>query len=142
MRFFRRRSNPGLVALLAIAMQAALVLAHMHVHSHVHTGAGAYRGMSAAISTGARARTKNVAALSCRAMVQVHSGCPPLVPHDHGNDCPMCWSVAAAGTGVMPEAPAVALDAPRFTMLAPVRVAEVRPGRAILNFQARAPPVA
>ena len=142
MRFFRRRSNPGLVALLAIAMQAALVLAHMHVHSHAHTGAGGYRGMSAAISTGARAWTKNVAALSCRAVVQMRSGCPPLVPHDHGNDCPMCWSVAAAGTGVMPEAPAVVLDAPRFTMLAPARAAEVRPGRAILNFQARAPPVA
>jgi hypothetical protein len=140
MRFFRRRSNPGLVALLAIAMQAALVLAHMHVHSHVHTGAGAYAGMRAVGSAGARAWTKNVAALSCRAMVP--TGCQPSVPHDHGNDCPMCWSVAAAGTGVMPEAPAVALDAPRFTTLVPVRVAEVRPGRAILNFQARAPPVA
>jgi hypothetical protein len=138
MRFFRRRSSPGLVALLAIAMQAALVLAHMHVHSHVHTGAGAYRGMTAAVP-GVRAWAKNVA-LSCRAMVP--TGCQPSVPHDHGNDCPMCWSVAAAGTGVMPEAPAVVLDAPRFTMLAPVRVAEVRPGRAILNFQARAPPVA
>jgi hypothetical protein len=140
MRFFRRRSSPGLVALLAIAMQAALVLAHMHVHSHVHTGAGAYGGVSVAVSAGARAWAKNVAAVSCRAMV--HSGCQPVAPHDHGNDCPMCWSVAAAGTGVMPEAPAVVLDAPRFTMLAPVRAAEVRPGHAIINFQARAPPVA
>jgi hypothetical protein len=141
MRFFRRRSNPGLIALLAIAMQAALILAHMHVHSHVHTGgAGAYRGMSTAVSAGARAWSKNVTALSCRAIVS--SGCQPSVPHDHSNDCPMCWSVAAAGTGVMPEAPAAALYAPRFTMLAPLRAAEVRPGRAILNFQARAPPVA
>ena len=42
MRFFRRRSSPGLVALLALAMQAALVLAQTHVHSHVHPAAGAY----------------------------------------------------------------------------------------------------
>jgi hypothetical protein len=142
MRFFRRRSSPGLVALLAIAMQAALVLAHMHVHSHVHTSAGPYAGMHSGVSAGTRAWAKDVAALSCRAMVQVHSGCKPAVPHNHGYDCPICWSVAAAGTGVMPEAPAVALDAPRFTMLAPVRAAEVWPGHAIINFQARAPPVA
>ena len=53
----------------------------------------------------------------------------------------MCWSVAAAGTGVMPAAAAVALDAPRFSVPAPLRVAEALPGSATLNFQARAPPV-
>jgi hypothetical protein len=140
MRFFRRRSSPGLVALLALAMQAALVLAQTHVHSHVHTAAGAYSGLSATATAGARAWAKNLAAaISCRAVVQ--TGCQPAVPHDHGNDCPMCWSVAAAGTGVMPAAPTVALDAPRFAVLAPLRADAVATGHAKTNFQARAPPV-
>jgi hypothetical protein len=140
MRYFRRLSSPGLVALLALAMQAALVLAQTHVHSHVHPAAVAYGGMSAAAGAGARAWAKNLAAaISCRAVV--HTGCPPAVPHDHGNDCPMCWSVTAAGTGVMPVAPAVELDAPRFAMLVPLRADVAATGRAITNFQARAPPV-
>lgn len=142
MNFFRRRSSPGLVALLALTMQAALFLAQMHVHAymHVHPGSGAYSGMSAAASAGARAWAKNLAtAVSCRAVVNF--GCKPAVPHDHGNDCPMCWSVASAGTGVMPASPAMVLDAPRFAVLAPLRVEAGRPGHAIINFQARAPPV-
>lgn len=140
MRFFRRRSSPGLVALLALAMQAALVLAQTHVHSHVHPATGAYGGMSAAAGAGVRTWAKNLAAtISCRAVV--HTGCQPSVPHEHGSDCPMCWSVTAAGTGVMPTTPAVALDAPRFAMLAPLRADVAATGRAISNFQARAPPV-
>lgn len=143
MSFFRRRSSPGLVALLALTMQAALFLAQMHVHTgmHVHTAAGAYSGMSAAARAGARAWAKNLAtAVSCRAVVNL--GCQPAVPHHHGNDCPICWSVAAAGTGVMPTAPAVSLDAPRFATLVPLRADAAAPGHAIINFQARAPPVA
>jgi hypothetical protein len=136
MRFFRRRSSPGLIALLALAMQAALFLGQTHVHSHVHTAAVSY-GIGA--NVGARAWAKGVVAIACRAVV--HTGCAPAVPHDHGNDCPMCWSVTAAGTGVMPAAPAVALDAPRFAMLAPLRADAVATGHAITNFQARAPPV-
>jgi hypothetical protein len=139
MRYFRRRSSPGLVALLALAMQAALVLAQTHVHSHVHPAPVTYGGMSAAAGAGARAWGKNLAAaISCRAVV--HTGCQPAVPHDHRNECPMCWSVTSAGTGVMPAAPAVALDAPRFAMLAPLRADAVTTGHAITNFQARAPP--
>lgn len=136
MRYFRRRSSPGLVALLALAMQAALVLAQTHVHSHVHPAAGAY---GTGVSAGARAWAKGVATIACRAVV--HPGCAPAVPHDHRNECPMCWSVTAAGTGVMPTTPAVALDAPRLAMLAPLRADVAATGRAITNFQARAPPV-
>jgi hypothetical protein len=136
MRFFRRRSSPGLVALLVLAMQAALVLAQTHVHSHVHTAASAYR---TGVSAGARAWAKGVVAIACRAVV--HPGCAPPAPHDHRNECPMCWSVTSAGTGVMPAAPAVALDAPRFAMLASLRADAVATGHAITNFQARAPPV-
>ena len=125
MNFFRRRSSPGLVALVALTMQAALFLAQMHVHTGMHVHAPA----------------RLATAISCRAVVNF--GCQPAVPHDHGNnDCPMCWSVAAAGTGVMPTAPDVTIDAPRFATLAPLRAEAGRPGHAIINFRARAPPVA
>jgi hypothetical protein len=132
MRFFRRRSSPGLAALLAVAMQAALILAQSHVHSHVHAGAG--------VTAGAPAWASGVVAVACRAIVR--PGCKPAVPHDHRNECPMCWSVAAAGTGVLPAAPAVALDAPRFSVPSPLRIAETLPDRTTVNFQARAPPLA
>jgi hypothetical protein len=132
MRFFRRRSSPGLVALLAVAMQAGLILAQTHVHSHVHAGAG--------VNAGAKAWAQGVAAFACRAVV--HPGCKPAVPNDHRNECPMCWSVAMAGTGVLPAATAVALDAPPFSMPAPPRVAHALPEVTTANFQARAPPLA
>ena len=81
-----------------------------------------------------------VAAFACRAVV--HPGCKPAVPNDHRNECPMCWSVAMAGTGVLPAATAVALDAPPFSMPAPPRVAHALPEVTTANFQARAPPLA
>ena len=117
-------------------MQAALFLGQTHVHSHVHTAAVSY-GTGA--NVGARAWSKGVVAIACRAVVR--TGCAPAVPHDHGNDCPMCWSVTAAGTGVMPVAATAALDAPRLAMLAPLRAEEARALHANINFQARAPPV-
>ena len=61
MRFFRRRSSPGLAALLAVAMQAALILAQTHVHSHVHAGAGVTRRSAA---HGRRASSPSPAARS------------------------------------------------------------------------------
>ena len=131
MRIFRRRSSPGLAALLAIAMQAALILAQAHVHSHVHAGAG--------VTAGAWASNAAVP-VACRSIVR--PGCQPAVPHDHRNECPMCWSVTAAGTGVLPAAPAVALDAPPSSVPSPLRIAEALPVRTTVNFQARAPPMA
>ena len=131
MRFFRRRSSPGLAALLAVAMQAALIMAQTHVHSHVHAGAG--------VTAGALAWAKSVVPVACRTIVR--PGCKPAVPHDHRNECAMCWSVAVAGTGVVPAAAAVALDAPRFSVPSPLRIAEALPGNATVKFQARAPPI-
>ena len=130
MRFFRRRSSPGLAALLAVAMQAALFLAQTHVHSHVHAG----------VTAGAWAWANGAVPVACRSIVR--PGCHPAVPHDHRNECPMCWSVTTAGTGVLPAAPAVALDAPPFSVPSPLRIAEALPGRTTANFQARAPPLA
>jgi hypothetical protein len=128
MRFFRRRSSPGLVALLAFAMQAALVLAQTHDHSHVHTQAGA------------RAWAQSVQAMACRAVV--HPGCAPIVPHDHRSDCPLCWSIAAAGAAVLPTALAVTHEVPSFGVLQPQLAAAGLPGTDTVHFQARAPPLA
>lgn len=127
MRFFRRQSSPGLVALLAVAMQAALILAQAHVHAHRHVAAGAHGW-----ATGA-------ATMACRAIVRPQ-GCNPVVPHDHRHDCAMCWSLAAAGTGLLPPPAAAAVETPRFVALPPLRVAAAPPGRDTLHFQARAPP--
>ena len=128
MRFFRRRSSPALVALLAIAMQAALVLAQTHTHSHVYTA-------------GARAWAQGVASLACRAVVAPR-GCPPTVPHNHGDACPMCSSLAAAGTAVLPAPIAPALLSPRFDVLLPLQGATSFSDDATVHFQARAPPIA
>lgn len=128
MRYFRRRSSPALVTLLAVAMQAALILAQTHVHSHVQSPAGA------------RAWAQGVVNLACRAVV--HKACPPVVPHNHGDACPMCCSLAAAGTAVLPVLPAVSLAAPHFEVLRPLRTVQALADSASVQFQARAPPIA
>lgn len=86
MRFFRRRSSPALVALLAVAMQATLLFAHAHVHSH-----------SADSHLGSKSTS-----IACRAMVP-WEGCRPAVPQDRHDDCPLCWSLVASGAGVLPS---------------------------------------
>ncbi len=114
MRFFRRRSSPGLIALLALAMQAALLGAYARAFACAHGRLLPVRSKRRRPRLGQERRASPAA----RWFV---SGCAPAVPHDHRNDCPMCWSVATAGTGVLPAATHVALDAPRFAMLAPLR---------------------
>lgn len=128
MRFFRRQSSPALMALLAVAMQAALLLAHAHVHA-AHPQAPASR-VSAGQSGG----------VACRALVRP-ADCAPAIPHDHHDDCPLCWSLAASGAAVLPTPsviPVPALTEPSSS----VQVAGpmlVDAGSA--PFQARGPPV-
>lgn len=125
MRFLRRRSSPGLVALLAVAMQLALTLAQAHVHAHGH-GPGGVRVWA----TGA--------SLACRAIVR-SPGCDPVVPHDHRRDCAMCWSLATA-SGLLPASPLPELTAPRFEVPHPLLRAEAVAESETVHFQARAPP--
>lgn len=127
MRFFRRRSSPILAALLAVAMQATVVLAHAHVHGHAHSHANA----------GARAWAQGVVSLACRSIVR--QGCP-ATPAQPDHDCPMCASLAAAGMAVLPVALQTRLAPARHEMLQPVRIAAVPEAPAKANFQARAPP--
>jgi hypothetical protein len=125
MRFLRRRSTPGLVALLAVAMQAALFIAQAHVHPHAH---------------GHRVRIAD-AAIACRAIVRTAQCDAPAVPHDHRQDCPLCCSLAAAN-GVLPEAPVAVIAVRRFEPPLPLASTPSLAAAAALSFQARAPPVA
>lgn len=139
MHFFRRSLSLGSVVLLAVAMQAAVLVAQMHVHAHPHA-ASLYSAARAAHGSGARVWAKSVIAFACRAVER--DRCPPVAPHDHRNDCPMCWSLALAGSGVLPAPAMVSLAAPRHQALIPQRVVDRVPVRTASNFQARAPPIA
>ena len=139
MHHVRRSLSLGSVVLLAVAMQAALVMAQMHVHAHPHGPAGLYAAAHAGEASGARAWAKSVVAFACRAVER--DACPPVAPHDHRNDCPMCWSLAVAGSGVQPTPAAVSLEAPRRQALMLLQVVDRMPVRAGINFQARAPPI-
>lgn len=84
MRHLRRRNDLGCLALLALAMQLVLSFGHTHAP---------------------RAPDANLA-LACRTFFNppADQGCPPLKKHD---DCALCWTVAAAGTLVLPDPPAL-----------------------------------
>jgi len=139
MHYFRRSMSLATVVLLAVAMQVAVLMAQMHVHGHAHGAASLYAAARAGQGPAARAWAKSVIAFACRAVER--DACPPVVPHDHRNDCPMCWSLAVVGSGVLPAPAAVSLEAPRRPTLIPLHVADRVPVRAGTNFQARAPPI-
>jgi hypothetical protein len=124
MRFFRRRSSPALVTLLAVAMQLAVTLAQAHVHAqgHMPSGAGVWSGAS----------------LACRAIVRA-PGCNPIVPHDHRRDCAMCWSLATT-SGLLPASPLPEFAAPRFEVPRPLLRAAAVATSETVHFHARAPP--
>ena len=127
MRFFRRLSSPLLLALIAVAMQATILLAHAHVHRHPPT--------TAALTS------SKIASIACRAIVPP-AGCIPVAPSEHRDDCPLCWSLAASGAVVLPTplaltAVAVPNEPPR-----PLLATPVLSDAGASNFQARAPPAA
>ena len=86
MRHLRRRTDLGYLALVALATQLVLSFGHTHAP---------------------RTPDANLA-LACRTFFTpaADQNCPPLNKHD---DCALCWTVAAAGTLVLPEPPALAL---------------------------------
>jgi len=126
MRFFRRRSSPGFLALLAFAMQFGLVSAQRH--SHWDAG-------------GQRLWAKSVAASFCRTTERRSCPAPAHTPSDDRSDCPICRAVSMATAAV--------LQAPLALPPTPARIAIPRPQRAIaslhgaetVHFQARAPPI-
>jgi len=128
MRFFRRRSSPALVILLAFAMQAAAVLAHAHVHPHPPTRSGVHGW------------TKS-AALACRALVRPPA-CAPVAPGHQHDDCPLCWSLTASGVGVLPSPVTVTATAAPMHMLSPPAATSAVAKAGASQFQPRGPPTA
>ncbi len=125
MRVLRRRNSLGLVGLLALAMQAALVLAHTHVHTYV---AAASEGLAQ------RAVTYGM----CRAGAE--QPCSPQAPHDDHGKCPICVSLSLASAAVLDAPPVTPLPTLKFATLAPVHVIASVRGVSSVHFQARAPP--
>lgn len=126
MRFLRRRSALGCLALLAFAMQAVLALALTHAHTHRHAGfAGGLE--TRAITYGA-----------CRSSAQ--HPCPLPVPHDDDSNCPICWSVSLATSAVLQQPPVIAVQPLQIDAPPPARVVAVVYGNETVHFQARAPP--
>ena len=143
MRFFRDLMRPTPVLLLVAAMQAALVLAQVHgeIHAHAHVPAAQ---TSVDVTS---------VALACRAVVH-HPDCDSAVrpghskghhqEHrpEHRNDCAMCWSLATAGSGVLPALPPAAIGAPRFSRYELPHPTQPLTDSGSVHFRARAPPLA
>ena len=139
MHYFRSSLSLATVVLLAVAMQGAVLMARMHVHAHSHGAATLFGAARAGHGPGARVWAKSVVAFACRAVER--DACPPVAPHDHRNDCPMCWSLAVVGSGVLPSPPAASLEAPLHWALTSLHVVDHVLVRVAASFQARAPPI-
>jgi uncharacterized paraquat-inducible protein A len=123
MRFFRRRSSLGFLALLAVAMQAVLAFAETHVHSQ-------------AVVDKLATRAVTYGACAPRAL----HPCAPSTPHDDRGNCPVCGAVNLATAAILDQPPAVLTPPARFPAPAPVRVIHAVGGDDSVHFQARAPP--
>jgi hypothetical protein len=123
MRVLRHRHTLGLIALLALAMQAVLALAHTHTHR---------------VTAGSELATRAITYGMCR--VGAERQCPPPAPHDDHAKCPLCWSMSLASAAVPTAPPAIALIHPRVEAPLPVRIAARVQGVSSVQFQARAPP--
>jgi hypothetical protein len=124
MRFFRRRSNPIFLALLAIAMQLGLGLAQTHTHS----GAASQRAWA-----------KSVVASFCQAAKK--PSCPAPAPAKDRSDCPICQAVSLASLSVLQAPPALPPTPSRMAMPRAQRVVASLRGAETVHFQARAPPI-
>lgn len=133
MRFFRHLMRPTPVLLLVAAMQAALMLAQVHgeIHAHGHVHVPAARALGTGMSV----------ALACRAVVH-HPDCDGAPHGEHRNDCAMCWSLATAGSGVLPALLPAALGTPHFALYALPLPAQPLTDSGAVHFRARAPPLA
>ena len=132
-------SSLGSVVLLAVAMQAAVLMAQMHVHAHAHGGAHLYAAARAGHGLGARAWGKSVVAFACRA---VEPRC--LSAGRAARSSSRLPDVLVAGCGGFRLAAGPGrgfLEALRHRAVTPLRVVDRVPARAGANFQARAPPV-
>jgi hypothetical protein len=125
MRILRHRHTLGIVALLALAMQAVLALAQTHTHTYARAGAD---------DLAKRAITYGL----CRADVQ--RPCPMPARHDNHSKCPLCSAIGLASAAVLSAPPAIPMVNPRLQLPPPLRIAEATHSISSVHFQARAPP--
>lgn len=118
MRLFRHHPHMMLVALFALAVQGAASFGHVHL---------------------ARAAAADLP-LVCRTVFKPAPDLPCPAHHRHEKDCSICWSVAQAGTALLPAPPVmtvpVALSAPGVLPMPAARPMAMTP----LAFEARGPP--
>ena len=138
MHYFRRSLSLGSVVLLAVAMQAAVLMAQMHVHAHSHGAASLYAaaraGQGPERGRGRRASSPSPAGRSSAML-------PAGRAARSSQRLPDVLVAGVVGSGVLPAPAAVSLEAPRHQALMPLRVVDRVPVRAGANFQARAPPI-
>lgn len=127
MRFFRRRSNPVFLALLAFAMQLGLALAQTHFHSD---------------AAGQRSWAKSLAASFCRANALRSCPAPAPAPANDHSTCPICQAVSLASLSVLQAPPALPPTPARMGTPRPARAVASLHGADTVHFQARAPPLA
>lgn len=124
MRFFRRRTEFVMLALVALAAQILLSFGHSH------SGHAAYR------------TAQDSAALQCRTFLPPSADQPCAPRHDDGRDCAICWTLAVAGAAVLGAPPALAVPV-LGGGTPPPQLADLRLARlSAAAFQARAPPLA
>ena len=129
MRIFRHRHTQIVVTLLAFAMQAVLAFADTHTH-------GAPRSVVTLHADGSFA-TRALTYGLCR--VGPGKACPAPVQHDDRN-CPLCASLALAGTGVVGVPPPLPVRDDIIAPPAPALVTALALDGETVHFQARAPP--
>ena len=124
MRFFRRRSSLGFLALLAVAMQAVLAFAETHAHSHA-------QAVRASSRCGPSLSAPAPRAPSTLALLQLHTTTRQLSG---------LRAVNLATAAILNQPPVVLTPPARFPAPAPVRVVHAVGGDDSVHFQARAPP--
>ena len=120
MRFFRRRSEFVVLALLALAAQFMLTSGHSHEGHAVD----------------------RTAALQCRAFVPPAADQPCQPHHDDGSGCSICWMISVAGTAVSAVPAVLAVAIPQGGIPMPIPEPLSLPRDAVAAFHARGPPPA
>lgn len=118
MRFFRRRSEFAVLALVALAAQ--ILLSFGHTHARLALGPDAL--------------------MACRTVVppSADQTCPPR--HDDSKDCSICWSMGVASAAVLGSAPVLAVPAGLASSMPARRESLDAPGTVTASFQPRGPP--
>ena len=119
MRFFRRRSEFAVLALVALAAQMLMSFGHTHARQPIGPDT----------------------AIACRTFIPPAANQPCAPSHrDDGKDCSICWSMGVASAAVLGSAPALDLPADMSCATPSVRAPLDVPTTITASFQPRGPP--